>query len=229
MNLLRVLQTLFSGKSKIHCSQYGEDILIHKIFSKRLHTGFYLDVGAFHPFQYSNTAYLWAKGWRGMNVDANPNSIRLFEKTRTQDINLLAAVVSAETAKSHTTVPMFITGQQVDPMGTCDPNTAGQRSLARMHDIAAFDIGRILAMATEKAGQQIDFLNIDIEGLDETIIHEIDFSTYQPSVICVEDYSTDIPASVNSRITHRLLSAGYRFDAKIGPSSIFQLDTFRID
>lgn len=229
MNILRILQTLFSGKSKIHCSQYGEDILIHKIFSKRMETGFYLDVGAFHPFQYSNTAYLWAKGWRGMNVDANPNSIRLFEKTRTQDHNLLAAIVSAETAKNNTTVPIFISGTQVDPMGTCDQKTAGDRGYAKMHDIPAFDIGRILAMATKLAGKPIDFLNIDIEGLDETIIHEIDFSIYQPSVICVEDYSSDVPISVDSRITRRLISAGYSFDAKIGPSSIFQLNSFRID
>jgi hypothetical protein len=225
----RFLQSLFSGKLKIHFGQYGEDILIHKIFSKRIRYGFYLDVGAFHPFQYSNTAYLWVKGWRGMNVDANPNSIRIFKKARSQDTNLLAAIVPAETAKNNASVPIYSSGSNIDPMGTCDQKTAGDRGYAEMHNIPAYDISAILEMAAKISGGVIDFLNIDIEGLDEIIVNEIDFNKYKPSVVCIEDYSSDIPTCAVSNITRRLLLAGYSLDAKIGPSSIFQLASFRMN
>ena len=59
----------------ISFSQYGEDILLRDLFRTELmelDSGFYVDVGAFHPFRFSNTAFLYIMGWNGLNIDANP-------------------------------------------------------------------------------------------------------------------------------------------------------------
>ena len=55
-------------------------------------SGFYVDVGAHHPIRFSNTFRLYRKGWRGLNIDANPGSMKRFHHTRPRDINIEAAV-----------------------------------------------------------------------------------------------------------------------------------------
>ena len=72
-------------------SQWGEDEYIIKFF-KETFDGFYLDIGCFNPFMYSNTCLLYKKGWKGINVDINPTSIDLFNIARPNDFNICTAV-----------------------------------------------------------------------------------------------------------------------------------------
>ena len=72
-------------------SQEGEDMILQRMFGQR-REGFFVDVGAHHPFRYSNTYLFYKKGWRGINIDATPGSMREFEKYRPADINLEVAV-----------------------------------------------------------------------------------------------------------------------------------------
>ena len=68
-------------------SQNGEDSVLLRIFDNK-NDGFYVDIGAFHPICYSNTYALYKKGWRGINIDATPGSMFLFNKIRPRDINI---------------------------------------------------------------------------------------------------------------------------------------------
>lgn len=52
--------------------QEGEAILLKKIFTtKKIKEGFYDDIGAHHPFRYSNTYIFYQIGWRGINIEPN--------------------------------------------------------------------------------------------------------------------------------------------------------------
>ena len=53
------------GGLRVRFSQYGEDTIIRKYFNKS--EGFYIDVGAHHPFRQSNTAFLWLQGGQGVH------------------------------------------------------------------------------------------------------------------------------------------------------------------
>lgn len=77
VKLARLLKFLGYGGLRGHFGQYGEDTFLRKFFRGR--PGFYIDVGAHHPFQLSNTAGLWLEGWNGVNIDASREAIRLFE------------------------------------------------------------------------------------------------------------------------------------------------------
>ena len=72
----------FRKKIKKYYSQYGEDKEIAKFFEKK-RNGVYFDIGCFHPIKYSNTYFLFKKGWRGTNIDVNETSIELFNICRT--------------------------------------------------------------------------------------------------------------------------------------------------
>ncbi len=222
MLINRILKALLYRKIKGHFSQYGEDIVIHKLFPKNKKNGTYIDVGAYHPFKYSNTAYLWLLGWSGINVDANHKSIKIFKRVRTADINIFGAVVSSELAENNDTVPIFSPGDNIHAMGTCDATTADERGYPKAFDVPTLTINNILDLAPNK---KIDFLNIDIEGLDQAVLTEIDFNIFSPKVICIEDYANDVSAALSSTITTKLFSAGYSMKARVGPSSIFQLNS----
>ena len=74
-------------------SQEGEDLILRRLFSDKT-IGFYVDVGAHHPFRFSNTFKFYEKGWRGINIEPNPEDFNLFSKHRKRDININAGVAS---------------------------------------------------------------------------------------------------------------------------------------
>jgi len=67
-------------------SQDGEDIILKEFFSGK-EKGFYVDIGAHHPLRLSNTYLFYKKGWSGINIDAMPGSMKIFNKKRRRDIN----------------------------------------------------------------------------------------------------------------------------------------------
>jgi len=76
-------------------SQNGEDRALWRYFEGQ-RDGFYVDIGAHHPFRFSNTYIFYKSGWRGINVDAMPNSMRAFRRYRKHDINIECAVGNAD-------------------------------------------------------------------------------------------------------------------------------------
>src|SRR5690554_515847 len=76
-------------------SQEGEDILLRRIFEHNP-PGFYVDVGAHHPFRFSNTKLLYDKGWHGINIEPNPKVKECFLKFRSRDTTVFAGVSALE-------------------------------------------------------------------------------------------------------------------------------------
>jgi hypothetical protein len=74
---------------RISYSQDGEDRVLQSFFETRnKYKGFYVDIGAHHPYRFSNTAIFYAKGWSGINIEPTPTLIQAFYKYRKRDINL---------------------------------------------------------------------------------------------------------------------------------------------
>ena len=51
-----------------------------------------MDVGCNHPIKYNNTYLLHKKGWNGINIDLDKDSIDQFNKLRKKDTNIKALV-----------------------------------------------------------------------------------------------------------------------------------------
>ncbi|MBX2939208.1 MAG: FkbM family methyltransferase [Ferruginibacter sp.] len=70
-------------------SQHGEDRIIWKMLnSYNLEGSMYVDVGANHPSDISNTYLLYRKGLRGIVIEPNEELCRLFSRYRPYDICL---------------------------------------------------------------------------------------------------------------------------------------------
>jgi len=168
-------------------SQEGEDLVVARLLGLEEHerTGFYVDVGAHHPIKYSNTQYFYERGWRGINIDATPGSMGSFRDARPRDINLEVAV--AEKA-GELTFYQFATPQ----LNGFDKELAVARGnvpgcqLTGTCQIAALPLAEILA-GNLAAGTAIDFMSVDVEGLDLEVVRSNDWIKYRPLLVLVED------------------------------------------
>ncbi len=86
---------LFSRKYlRLSFSQYAEDVMLSYLGAQR--RGFYVDVGAWHPRDFSNTYKLYLKGWNGITIEPNPDVTKLFERIRPRDVHVPVGISSSE-------------------------------------------------------------------------------------------------------------------------------------
>lgn len=222
--LNKLASALFSGSIKGHFGQWAEDVLVRKLFDKSKKDGIYLDIGAYHPFTHSNTAYFWMKGWHGFNIDANPHTIKLFEKYRPEDTNIWTAIVPSADFESGTQQISLMLPSKADyssgvaATGTVSNLLGVERGFSESHKVPA---SSIYSLIKKHSITNIDYLNIDIEGYDEVILNEIDFSLITPTVVTVEDYSDDLEQLATSKITSLMKVNGYSLAGRAGPTSVF--------
>src|SRR5580698_8519410 len=72
-------------------SQHGEDLFVRNFFASKKN-GFYLDIGASHPFKLSNTYLLYRSGWTGVTVEPIPRLGKLHRQWRPRDTLFPVAV-----------------------------------------------------------------------------------------------------------------------------------------
>ena len=68
-------------------SQYNEDLLVDVLLNCKKN-GFYVDVGANNPSILSNTKRFYDRGWKGINIEPNPELYKEFVLERKRDVNL---------------------------------------------------------------------------------------------------------------------------------------------
>jgi FkbM family methyltransferase len=188
-------------------SQFGEDVFVGKFFAGRP-AGTWLDIGAFHPRIASNTERLRRRGWTGINVDADPTKIRLFEWFRRSDVNVCAAVAGPSA------------GHAVLRHG--DSSSYGSMDRLEMTDgpgnLATRTVAEILA---EAAPERVDFVSIDVEGLEADILAAFPFDRYAPELFCVEILDTTLDGVIASPVTKTFGSHGYGIVGWFPPSVFF--------
>jgi len=82
---LKILNYLLSNF--VSYSQDFEDFIIYYIFFD-LQKGFYIDVGANDPNEFSVTKAFYDRGWYGINIEPLHEKYILLKKYRPRDINL---------------------------------------------------------------------------------------------------------------------------------------------
>lgn len=164
-------------------SQEGEDLILHRIFERK-GDGFYVDIGAHHPYRFSNTYLFYSKGWKGINVDASPASVELLKKHRNRDINLNHLVSN----NSEQSITFYIFNDEA--LNTADEARKNQCVKNGYHVVKEIKVGSLslekILDAHVPANQKIDFLTIDVEGLDFEVIKSNNWEKYRPEYLITE-------------------------------------------
>ncbi len=199
-------------------SQWGEDLMIKNFFQNKK-KGFYLDIGCFHPYMYSNTCLLFKEGWSGVNIDINQTSIDLFNIVRPNDINLCTTI--NENKKEFT---MYY-DDPFSPVNTLDKifYKSLKKSFFKNKKtllIQSKTMKEIIEIS--KIENEIDFINIDVEGLDYEILRQIDLLKFKVKLISIETHNVDGSAAKNYElITDLLKKNNFSIYKRIGPSTLY--------
>lgn len=204
---------------KISFSQEGEDLILRRLFNNQT-KGFYIDIGAHHPQRFSNTYYFYLNGWQGMNIDAMPGSMKLFDQLRPLDINLEIAV-SAQIEE--------LNYYQFDEPAL---NTFSQETLKKRQKKNNYSlIGKTklkpqrLSSILEKhlpKHQTIDFMNIDVEGFDYEVLKSNNWNRFRPKVLIIEDLDVHNWEDIRKTKIYRFLTSNnYILHSRLFRSCIY--------
>jgi len=202
-------------------AQEGEDIVLQR-FVANISNGFYVDIGAHHPKRFSNTYLYYIKGWRGINVEPRPGSKKLFDKYRPGDINLELPVNSLE---EELTYYMFnepaLNGFSKEVSGYKDG--LGEYKIINEIKMKTRTLKNILDEFLPSK-QKINFMNVDVEGLDIKVLESNNWEKYKPDIILCEDNEFQVSNPKNSSIYVFLTGKGYKIVAKTFNTLIFKVD-----
>lgn len=174
---------------RVSYSMNGEDLVVRSYFSANFDnsTGRFIDVGAFHPFKLSNTMLLSQLGWHGINIDCDPVKIARFERLRPRDQNICAAVADVPRDMIYLEYPLGFTDRIADPDEEHLLSGCGEKPL-KATPIRVTTLSNIIEQSAFQ-GQHFQYLNVDCEGQDLSVLKGLDFSRYSPDLITVEAWS----------------------------------------
>jgi len=195
-------------------SQAGEDAILQALFHKKLNKkekGFYVDVGAYHPYKHSNTYLFYLNGWNGINVDACPGSMDLFKKLRPKDLNLEIGISDKKGELTYYFIDKDSTMNSFSKENLI--NIGMYKNVTKEIPIGVKSLEDILESQSNNFNH-IDFLSIDVEGLDFEVINSNNWIKYKPDVIVIELNCIEINDIIENKTARFLRNLGYRIVAK---------------
>lgn len=180
------LKTMPEG-TQLTFSQYGEDmVVIGLLKTLDIEKPSYLDIGAFHPTIGSNTYMMYRAGGRGVLVEPNVDMIPDLKGKRPGDTVLNIGIGLDDTTEADYYVLNY------PQLNTFDGDEAkrrvrdsgGKTVVKQVVKMPLVNINKVIAEHFHGAAP--DFLSVDTEGLDLTILKTMDFAKYRPKVICAE-------------------------------------------
>lgn len=203
----RIANFIFKNYSIKSYSQEGEDMILKRYY-ENYKNGFYVDIGAHHPNRFSNTKLLYQNGWNGINVDAMPGSMKLFNRFRKRDINIELGISEKPGFLNYYIFNESALNGFSEDLSNYRDN---QNDIYKIKEIKKINI-ITLEMLFDKylpPNQIIDLLSIDVEGLDLEVLKSNNWTKYKPNLILVEILSSDIVGTLKTPITIYLMGLGY--------------------
>jgi FkbM family methyltransferase len=193
----------------ISFSQHGEDKFLEAYFFNKS-SGFYVDVGGFHPYMYSNTYLFYRRGWHGINIEPNPASFPAFQKYRKRDLNLQLAisgengVASFSLREARSGINDHTYAFKEDP-ATARTVTVGTR--------------RLSAVLEEHLPDEcvIDFMSVDCEGHDRVVLESNDWSRFRPRLVLCEALEETAGLDLNEYMACQ----GYAFYCRLHITNVY--------
>ena len=174
-------------------SQYEQDKFLNSIFFKNKINGIFIDIGANDGITGSNTwFYEKVLGWKGICFEPSPSIYkRLTQNRQCSCVNACIAdkngvvafrdIIGSAQADMLSGIESNYDPRHIDRIENKLKRTGGSFMLI---DVPAYTLNSVLE---ENKLYHIDFLSLDIEGGELTVLKSIDFNTFYISAITVEN------------------------------------------
>lgn len=167
--------------------QAGEDLIaFHLLKYLGIEKPTYFDIGAFHPIVGSNTYLMYRQGGHGVLVEPNVAMIPDLKSVRPKDTVLNIGIGLDDTQEADYYVMNYpqLNTFDGDEAKRREKDSGGKTVIKQVVKMPLVNINKV--MAEHFGGNAPDFLSVDTEGLDLTILKTMDFAKYRPKVLCAE-------------------------------------------
>lgn len=188
----------------ISYAQNYEDVMLWRALST-VEAGFWIDVGAADPSQYSVTRSFYDRGWKGINIEPEPDYAAALRAKRIRDINLQVAISSAPGRATFHRIPG--TGLSTFNAAIAAEHTENGYPVERPCEV---EVTTLAAVCAAYAPRDIHFLKIDAEGSEREILLGADLKTHRPWIIVVEATLPGSPVPCVEMFEDVILRADYR-------------------
>jgi len=169
-----------------------ETSLVREFFGSA--RGIFVEVGANDPVKGSQTFHLEQRGWSGILVEPLVECVEQLRRTRSATVFAVAAGAPADEGKN---LPLLVAGGL---------STLGSRIKEGVipQERRLVPIRTLNSMLQEARIDKIDFLSIDVEGAEISVLDGIDLPRFSPKLVFIED-------DVHDLVKHnRMLASGYK-------------------
>ena len=167
--------------------------------------GFYVDVGAADPQEYSVTNAFYERGWSGINIEPVDEYFRKLTKARPRDTNINAAV--GQEAGLRILHAFAGTG-----LSTLDPEIAARQQAAGYQACeTVVPVLTLKAILKDCAPSTIHFLKIDVEGAEVEVLKGLDLNLVRPWVIVIEATAPSSQVITRENWEYLIIDHGYEF------------------
>jgi FkbM family methyltransferase len=198
--------------------QADQDVLAYLYF-KGKREGFFLDIGAYDGKTYSNTYVFEQIGWKGVCLEPLPEAFARLRQNRRCDCYNLA--MSDETGEGAD----FIRAAGVETLSGLESKMASghkdwiirEQGLVERIKVKTITFGDLMSRYPGLTG--IDFLSLDVEGAEMSILETIDFSVYRFGLIAIE--CIDESPGESGKLKAFMREKGYEVLLDVGLDLIF--------
>lgn len=185
-------------------AQNAEDVLLARAFPES--QGCYVDIGAADPVEFSVTKYFSDRGWAGVNVEPQGYYYDRLVAARPRDVNLKLVIsdrpervtlYEAPTHRGFTTADGTVASAMRDRGIGVVERAVPSMTLSELCD--------------RYAPGPIDFLKVDVEGHERSVLASADFRKHRPRALVVEATEQNSPRTNYTDWEGLVLGADYRF------------------
>ena len=187
-------------------SQHGEDVLLAQFFEFK-RSGYFVEVGAFDGVELSNSYFFEALGWDGCLIEPNPHFFKAYAAKRPYSVHVNAAVLAGQQ-----NVTQFTTVLD-EPALSYSKTSLAHKSRVKKVDskIELIEVACVkLSEVLREIKQPIDFISIDVEGAELSVLQTLDFKQNSPSVFIIEDNSGGSDKSVSDFLSNNGFEKRYQ-------------------
>lgn len=148
-------------------SQHGEDLIVSNVLRDfNLSKGKYLDVGANHPTDISNTYLFYKKGLAGITIEPIPELVKLHRKFRPRDL-ILPIGISNEPGLISFNLTKFPVISSFDQQHIATQMNYAENVIWKKLFIPVLTLDMV---CKDIEAEWYYFLSIDVEGLDFQVL-----------------------------------------------------------
>lgn len=186
-------------------SQCGQDWFIATYIFPDKVEGFFVDVGANHPEEISNSLYFEQIGWKGVAFEPQKELCELWPEKRSTPC---FPILLGDTEKD---VPF-----QVNDAHTLSGVVEDKKSIS--DNCVYMRQRRLDQMLIEKGVSHIDVLMIDVEGYEMNVLDGMDFSKINVECVVLENDATRFGDPL---LRQRMVDAGFKYIARLMIDDVF--------